>query len=205
MDSGSKAILCALGSGPCSWLPFPGCTLFVIHPWVYFKRPMLCIFYHSFKKKRPNFPMLCVHFCLAQAWEVNKRTNCVTTYLADCETQLSQAPRQGLLYGVPVSLKECFSYKVCPALASDLSICPSPPPSPVCVWVTLGLQRGVRSRGLRGYCGYVWPWPVRLGWCGPVLLRDSDSLATSLVAPFLPLGSRFNTGLEPEPRDTSRM
>ncbi|XP_064445275.1 fatty-acid amide hydrolase 1 isoform X2 [Mirounga angustirostris] len=46
-----------------------------------------------------------------KAWEVNKGTNCVTTYLADCETQLSQAPRRGLLYGVPVSLKECFSYK----------------------------------------------------------------------------------------------
>ncbi|KAM5322509.1 LOW QUALITY PROTEIN: fatty-acid amide hydrolase 1-like [Glossophaga mutica] len=48
---------------------------------------------------------------LGKAWEVNKETNCVTTYLADCETQLSQAPRQGLLYGVPVSLKECFSYQ----------------------------------------------------------------------------------------------
>lgn len=36
----------------------------------------------------------------------------MTTYLADCETQLSQTPKQGLLYGVPVSLKECFSYKV---------------------------------------------------------------------------------------------
>lgn len=43
---------------------------------------------------------------------MNKGTNCVTTYLADCETQLSQTPKQGLLYGVPVSLKECFSYKV---------------------------------------------------------------------------------------------
>ncbi|XP_054428146.1 fatty-acid amide hydrolase 1 [Pteronotus mesoamericanus] len=48
---------------------------------------------------------------LGKALEVNKGTNCVTTYLADCETQLSQAPRKGLLYGVPVSLKECFSYK----------------------------------------------------------------------------------------------
>ncbi|XP_036704066.1 fatty-acid amide hydrolase 1 isoform X3 [Balaenoptera musculus] len=48
---------------------------------------------------------------LGKAWEVNKGTNCVTTYLADCETQLCQVPRQGLLYGVPVSLKECFSYK----------------------------------------------------------------------------------------------
>lgn len=42
---------------------------------------------------------------------MNKGTNCVTSYLSDCETQLSQVPRQGLLYGVPVSLKECFSYK----------------------------------------------------------------------------------------------
>ncbi|XP_021056177.1 fatty-acid amide hydrolase 1 [Mus pahari] len=48
---------------------------------------------------------------LGKAWEVNKGTNCVTSYLTDCETQLSQAPRQGLLYGVPMSLKECFSYK----------------------------------------------------------------------------------------------
>ncbi|XP_058159620.1 fatty-acid amide hydrolase 1 isoform X2 [Dasypus novemcinctus] len=51
---------------------------------------------------------------VGKAWEVNKWTNCVTSYLADCETQLSQilaGPKQGLLYGVPVSLKECFSYK----------------------------------------------------------------------------------------------
>lgn len=48
---------------------------------------------------------------VGKAWEVNKGVNCVTSYLADCETQLSQAPKQGLLYGVPVSLKECFSYK----------------------------------------------------------------------------------------------
>nr|XP_023410100.1 fatty-acid amide hydrolase 1 [Loxodonta africana] len=48
-----------------------------------------------------------------KAWEVNKETNCVTAYLAGCETQLTSAgPRKGLLYGVPVSLKECFSYKV---------------------------------------------------------------------------------------------
>ncbi|XP_007944911.1 fatty-acid amide hydrolase 1 [Orycteropus afer afer] len=49
---------------------------------------------------------------VGKAWEVNKETNCVTSYLADCETQLTSAGlRQGLLYGVPVSLKECFSYK----------------------------------------------------------------------------------------------
>lgn len=48
---------------------------------------------------------------VGKAWEVNKGTNCITSYLADCETQLCQAPPRGLLYGVPVSLKECFSYK----------------------------------------------------------------------------------------------
>uniref|UniRef100_A0A8C5ZXG3 Fatty-acid amide hydrolase 1 n=1 Tax=Marmota marmota marmota TaxID=9994 RepID=A0A8C5ZXG3_MARMA len=48
---------------------------------------------------------------VGKAWEVNKGINCVTSYLADCETQLSQAPQHGLLYGVPLSLKECFSYK----------------------------------------------------------------------------------------------
>lgn len=48
---------------------------------------------------------------LGKAWEVNKETNCVTAYLADCETQLCQGPRRGPLYGVPVSLKECFQCK----------------------------------------------------------------------------------------------
>ncbi|KAM9685209.1 fatty-acid amide hydrolase 1 [Trichechus inunguis] len=49
---------------------------------------------------------------VGKAWEVNRETNCVTAYLADCETQLTSAgPRRGLLYGIPVSLKECFSYK----------------------------------------------------------------------------------------------
>ncbi|XP_006839783.1 PREDICTED: fatty-acid amide hydrolase 1 [Chrysochloris asiatica] len=49
---------------------------------------------------------------VGKAWEVNSETNCVTSYLSECETQLAAADsRQGLLYGVPVSIKECFSYK----------------------------------------------------------------------------------------------
>ncbi|XP_059545688.1 fatty-acid amide hydrolase 1 isoform X3 [Myotis daubentonii] len=56
-------------------------------------------------------PQAALFTYMGKAWEVNKETNCVTNYLADCETQLAQAPKQGLLYGVPVSLKECFSYK----------------------------------------------------------------------------------------------
>lgn len=52
---------------------------------------------------------------------MNKNTNCVTTYFNECETQLEKAPRQGLLYGIPVSLKECINCKVT-ALAC---LCPS--------------------------------------------------------------------------------
>lgn len=93
------------------------------------------------KKKEANLTLPCVHFSLLQAWEVNKGTNCVTTYLADCETQLSQAPRRGLLYGVPVSLKECFSYKVCPASH------PAPPPAPLSLPASLppGLPWALRG------------------------------------------------------------
>ncbi|XP_037683249.1 fatty-acid amide hydrolase 1 [Choloepus didactylus] len=56
-------------------------------------------------------PEVALFTYLGKAWEVNRGTNCVTSYLADCETQLLAGPKQGLLYGVPVSLKECFSYK----------------------------------------------------------------------------------------------
>lgn len=61
---------------------------------------------------------------VGKAWEVNRGINCVTSYLADCEAQLRQAPHQGLLYGVPVSLKECFSYKVHPSWCqAPLALC----------------------------------------------------------------------------------
>ncbi|XP_054996351.1 fatty-acid amide hydrolase 1 [Sorex araneus] len=56
-------------------------------------------------------PEVALFTYVGKAWEVNKGINCVTTYLSDCETQITQVPRRGLLYGVPVSLKECFSYK----------------------------------------------------------------------------------------------
>lgn len=79
---------------------------------------------------------------------MNKGINCVTSYLTDCETQLSQAPRQGLLYGIPVSLKECFSYKVRPPWGQP-SILPL-----LCIplW---GLKGCLRSRDLGGL-----GWPV---------------------------------------------
>lgn len=91
---------------------------------------------------------------------MNKGTNCVTTYLADCETQLSQAPRQGLLYGVPVSLKECFSYKVCPASVSGLNFLI--PASQLCVLGYCGPSEEVPSpEALSGHHDV--PWPVG-GW-----------------------------------------
>uniref|UniRef100_A0A4X2LPB7 Fatty-acid amide hydrolase 1 n=1 Tax=Vombatus ursinus TaxID=29139 RepID=A0A4X2LPB7_VOMUR len=52
---------------------------------------------------------------LGKAWEVTKEINCVTSYLGDCKAQLAEGAQQpevgGLLYGVPISLKECFQYK----------------------------------------------------------------------------------------------
>lgn len=95
----------------CSWL---WVMLMVTLPLVVdLKRPILCYVDCTTVEKTKEASY--VLFSLPQAWEVNKGTNCVTSYLADCETQLCKVPRQGLLYGVPVSLKECFSYKVCPA------------------------------------------------------------------------------------------
>lgn len=110
-------------------------------------------------KKMASLTLPCVHFSLLQAWEVNKETNCVITYLADCETQLSRAPRQGLLYGVPVSLKECFSYKVCPVSVSGLNFSPFLPASSVS-WV--------RSRGLERAPWCALPWPMRGWWEWPL-------------------------------------
>lgn len=76
---------------------------------------------------------------------MNKETNCVTSYLADCETQLSQAPRQGLLYGVPVSLKECFSYKVRPVQSQ-------PSVLPLCLHPALGALKDISGPESLGFC-----------------------------------------------------
>ncbi|KAM9000717.1 fatty-acid amide hydrolase 1-like isoform 3-T3 [Sarcophilus harrisii] len=52
---------------------------------------------------------------LGKAWAVTKEINCVTSYLGGCKAQLAEVAQQpkpaGLLYGVPISLKECFQYK----------------------------------------------------------------------------------------------
>ncbi|XP_014651372.1 PREDICTED: vitamin D3 hydroxylase-associated protein-like [Ceratotherium simum simum] len=51
---------------------------------------------------------------MEQALKVNKELNCLTDFIPDCEEQLKELPKgkeKGLLYGVPVSLKEHFDYK----------------------------------------------------------------------------------------------
>ncbi|MEE6495395.1 hypothetical protein FKM82_002034 [Ascaphus truei] len=51
---------------------------------------------------------------MEKAMEVNKDLNCVTDFLPDCEAQLQELKKQkekGLLYGVPISLKDHVGYK----------------------------------------------------------------------------------------------
>ncbi|KAG8436963.1 hypothetical protein GDO86_007880 [Hymenochirus boettgeri] len=52
---------------------------------------------------------------VAKALEVNKDVNCVTVFMSDCETQLQDVKKRkqkGLLYGIPVSIKEHVGYQV---------------------------------------------------------------------------------------------
>uniref|UniRef100_F7CQK7 Fatty-acid amide hydrolase 1 n=1 Tax=Xenopus tropicalis TaxID=8364 RepID=F7CQK7_XENTR len=49
-----------------------------------------------------------------KALEVTRDTNCITVFMNDCETQLQEVKKQkqkGLLYGVPVSIKEHVGYQ----------------------------------------------------------------------------------------------
>lgn len=52
---------------------------------------------------------------LDQALEVTQEVNCVTDFLHGCEEQLQDLKKQkekGLLYGIPVSIKDHIGYKV---------------------------------------------------------------------------------------------
>lgn len=52
---------------------------------------------------------------LGQALEVTQEVNCVTDFLHGCEEQLQDLKKQnekGLLYGIPVSIKDHIGYKV---------------------------------------------------------------------------------------------
>lgn len=55
--------------------------------------------------------------CLAKALEVTQQTNCLRHFIPECEEQLQKIQRQkekGLLYGIPVSIKDHISHKVLP-------------------------------------------------------------------------------------------
>ncbi|XP_041447034.1 fatty acid amide hydrolase, gene 1 S homeolog isoform X2 [Xenopus laevis] len=51
---------------------------------------------------------------IEKALEVNKELNCLTDFLSECEAQLQEVKKQkekGLLYGVPITLKDNVGYK----------------------------------------------------------------------------------------------
>ncbi|KAJ1169841.1 hypothetical protein NDU88_001729 [Pleurodeles waltl] len=51
---------------------------------------------------------------IEKALEVHKDVNCLTDFFPECEAQLQDAKKQnnkGLLYGVPISIKDNFNYK----------------------------------------------------------------------------------------------
>ncbi|XP_040190503.1 vitamin D3 hydroxylase-associated protein-like isoform X1 [Rana temporaria] len=59
-------------------------------------------------------PEAVLHVYIEKALEVTREVNCVTDFLAECEAQLQELkkqPEKGLLYGVPISLKDNLGYK----------------------------------------------------------------------------------------------
>lgn len=56
--------------------------------------------------------LFCYHF--SQTLDVNKKLNCCTGILLECFDQLKTVAsnKEGLLYGVPVSIKDNIQYKV---------------------------------------------------------------------------------------------
>lgn len=59
----------------------------------------------------------CSSMCSAKALEVTQQTNCLRHFIPECEEQLQEIQRQkekGLLYGIPVSIKDHISHKVLP-------------------------------------------------------------------------------------------
>ncbi|KAI4889973.1 hypothetical protein NFI96_024360 [Prochilodus magdalenae] len=56
-------------------------------------------------------PEAVLHAYMDKAVEVNRKLNCSTDVLMESMKQLSNIPKDGLLYGVPISLKENIGYK----------------------------------------------------------------------------------------------
>ncbi|KAG9460717.1 hypothetical protein GDO78_019999, partial [Eleutherodactylus coqui] len=65
-------------------------------------------------KKGSLSPETVLHVYMDKALEVTKEINCVIDFLAECETQVQELKKQedkGLLYGLPISLKDNIGYK----------------------------------------------------------------------------------------------
>ncbi|KAM8930075.1 vitamin D3 hydroxylase-associated protein-like isoform 2-T2 [Pelodytes ibericus] len=65
-------------------------------------------------KKGSVTPESALYVYIEKALEVNKELNCLTDFLPECEAQLQEVKKQsekGLLYGVPISLKDHVGYK----------------------------------------------------------------------------------------------
>ncbi|XP_078527814.1 vitamin D3 hydroxylase-associated protein-like isoform X2 [Lissotriton helveticus] len=59
-------------------------------------------------------PDTALYAYIRKALEVHKQVNCLTEFLPECELQLKEVKKErakGLLYGVPVSIKEHYGYK----------------------------------------------------------------------------------------------
>ncbi|XP_053549510.1 vitamin D3 hydroxylase-associated protein isoform X2 [Bombina bombina] len=59
-------------------------------------------------------PEMVLHVYMKRALDTTRELNCLTDYLCECEAQLKEVNKQkmkGLLYGVPISLKDNFNYK----------------------------------------------------------------------------------------------
>ncbi|XP_040264432.1 vitamin D3 hydroxylase-associated protein-like isoform X1 [Bufo bufo] len=65
-------------------------------------------------KKGSLSPETVLHVYMEKSLEVNKEVNCLTDFLSECETQVQEVKKQqekGLLYGVPITLKDNIGYK----------------------------------------------------------------------------------------------
>ncbi|XP_043556023.1 fatty-acid amide hydrolase 1-like [Chiloscyllium plagiosum] len=58
-------------------------------------------------------PSYVLHAYLEQALEATRKFNCIVDFLPECQTQLADLhnAKKGLLYGIPVSIKESINYK----------------------------------------------------------------------------------------------
>lgn len=60
-----------------------------------------------------------------KALEVTQQTNCLRHFIPECEEQLREIQRhkeKGLLYGIPVSIKDHIGHKVLPFVLMECPI-----------------------------------------------------------------------------------